>query len=228
MGETLQLDLAGAKVPVYVAGGEGRPGLIVLQEIFGVNANIRAITDSWAAAGYRAAAPDVYHQTSAGPGVELDPGSVEDRPRAMALSKELDFDRTMGECAALADWLRGETGKAGCVGYCLGGRLAVMAWRTGVVDAAASYYGVGIDSLIEGGPDTPLMLHVAEQDHLCPPEAQEKIFASADAFPQVEAFRYDGCGHAFAREKGEHYNPAAAETAGRRTAEFMRRHLMPS
>lgn len=217
LGSTVTIDAGqGERFAAYLAvpaqpnGG----GVIVLQEIFGINANIRGIADGFGAAGYHAIAPDLFWRQE--PGVELDPAFEEDRGRATDLLKGLDQPLAVADALAAADWLRGQgVGGIGAVGYCLGGKLAyLMAMQPGM-DAAVSYYGVMIQAAL-GAMDQvrcPLLLHLAEADHLCPPEAQDAIAAAAASNPLVDVMRYPGVGHAFARRGGAGFDAASAERA---------------
>jgi carboxymethylenebutenolidase len=201
------------------------PGVVVLQEIFGVNANIRAIVDAFAAAGFIAIAPDVFWRQQAG--VNLDPGRAEDRERAMGLMKGLDERLAIEDAAAAMAYVRGlpqSNGRVGAVGYCLGGKLAyLMAARTNV-DAAVSYYGVQIQASLDEAARVraPLLLHVAAEDTLCPPETQAAIAAAmAPLHDRVSIRTYPGVGHAFARRGGASFDEAAAAQADSATLGFL-------
>jgi carboxymethylenebutenolidase len=199
-------------VPAQPNGG----GVVVLQEIFGINANIRGIADQFAAAGYHAIAADLFWRQEHG--VELDPGSESDRGRATELLKGLDQPLAVQDALAAAEYLRaqpGANGRIGAVGYCLGGKLAyLMAMQPGV-DAAVSYYGVAIQAALDAMHRVrcPLLLHLAVEDHLCPPEAQAAIEAAAASHDLVTVMRYPGVGHAFARRGGSGFDAASAERA---------------
>jgi len=205
------------------AGGRG-PGLVVLQEIFGVNANMRAVCDWFAARGFAALCPDLFWRLE--PKLELSP--ERDHDRAMALLGKLDEPKAVDDAAAAMAYLRTHpacNGRIGAVGYCLGGRLAYLIAARYKPDAAVGYYGVMIERSLDeaGGIACPLMLHIAELDHYCPPPARERIIAVlANASIQV----YPSTDHAFARKGGMHYDPAAAELADLRTIEFFLRTLI--
>src|SRR5262249_21809753 len=141
-------------------GGSG-PGLIVLQEIFGVNAHIRAVTDRWAEEGYVAIAPDIFWRVE--PGVELS-YTPEGTQKGRELRQKLDLDQTVEDIAATLAALRARpecSGKAGVVGYCFGGLLAFLTAARTDVDAAISYYGGGIEARLEEVPriECPIMFH---------------------------------------------------------------------
>ena len=222
---------SGERMPAYLALPDGRgarAGVVLLQEIFGINANMRAIADDYAARGMAAIVPDLFWRQE--PGVDLDPSSAADRDRATALMKGLDQPRAAEDALAAAEHLRSMDGgptRVGAVGYCLGGKLAfLMATRPGV-DAAVSYYGVAIQASLDKASQlrTPLLLHIAMEDHLCPPEAQETIKDALTPIANVTIMEYPGVGHAFARRGGQSYDAASAERADAATAAFFRAHL---
>lgn len=199
-------------------------GILVVQEIFGVNAVVRAVADQQAADGWLAAAPDLFWRQQ--PGVELDSSKQADRDRAMALNQGLDQD-----CEATVDRLRADpecTGKVGVIGHCLGGRVAYLLAARSNVEAAVGYYGVGLQNLLDEASAIrrPLLLHIAQADHLCPPEAQQVIVdILRQRAPSAVVHVYPGVGHGFARKGGQNYDFAAAELADRRTRDFLAQHL---
>ena len=229
MGETIELKTrSGERFSGYLArpaSGTG-PGVVVLQEIFGVNANMRTVCDRLADEGYAALAPDLFWR--AAPGIELDAATEAGREQAMGLMKGLDQGGAVEDALIAAEALAalpGATGKIGMVGYCLGGRLAFLtSMRPGIV-AAVSYYGM-IDSLLDRAGDIqcPVLLHIAEKDHLCPPEAQVAIHAALAQGP-VEILDYPGVGHAFARHGSPMRDDASADRADAATLAFLARHL---
>ncbi len=205
------------------AGGRG-PGLVVLQEIFGVNANMRAVCDWFAARGFIAVCPDLFWRME--PHLELSP--EKDFDRALDLLGRLDQAKAVEDAAAAMDYLRKHaacTGRVGAVGYCLGGRLAYLISARYKPDAAAGYYGVMMDSVLSeaGAIECPLMLHIAGLDKYCPPAMRDQIVA---ALPDATIHVYPNSDHAFARRGGMHYNAAAAELADLRTIEFFLRTLI--
>ena len=220
----------GGRFNAYIAtpkSGKG-DGVIVIQEIFGVNAVMRAATDVLAANGYVVICPDLFWRIE--PGITLTDRTDAEWKRAFELFKAFDVDKGVADLKATLAALRGHaacTGKVGTVGYCLGGKLAYLMATRSDADCNVGYYGVGIqDLLAESSKITrPLLLHIAEKDEFTPPPAQEKIKAGLRSNPQVTLHSYPDCDHAFARVGGQHYDKAAAELANRRTAEFFRRHL---
>ncbi|HET6976911.1 MAG TPA: dienelactone hydrolase family protein [Pyrinomonadaceae bacterium] len=201
------------------ASGYG-PGIVVLQEIFGVNSFMRSVADWYAAHGFVALCPDLFWRLERG--VEL---TEEDRPKAFQLYKELDEDKAVEDSAAAVKFLRKHpacNGRVGAVGFCLGGNLAYLLSVRYRPECAVGYYGVGIEKSLDEatGLDNPLLLHIAGKDQFCPPEAQAQIHATFDANPLVTIHDYPNQGHAFGRVGGDHYDAAAAELAHLRSLEF--------
>jgi carboxymethylenebutenolidase len=205
------------------------PAIVILQEIFGINANIRGVADSFAAAGYIAIAPDLFWRQE--PNVELDPAKPEDRERATGLLKGLDAGLAVADALAAAAYVRKmprASGKIGAVGYCLGGKLAYLLATHAEIDAAVSYYGVAIQAALDqvSNLKASLLLHIAGDDHLCPPEAQAEIHkAMAGQASKVTVIDYPDAGHAFARRGGASHNAAAAAKADRATLDFLASEL---
>lgn len=208
---------------------QGRgPGIVVIQEIFGVNGFVRAVADGLAAQGYFALAPDLFWRIE--PGVMLTDKSEAEWKKAFELFGKFKVDTGVEDIEATIAALRatpGCTGKVGAVGYCLGGLLAYLTAARTSADAAVGYYGVSIEQRLDEARSIrkPLMLHIAQKDQFVPPEAQQKIQAGLGSHPQVTLHLYAEQDHAFARIGGEHYDEAAATLANRRTADFFTRHL---
>lgn len=211
------------------ASGTG-PGLLVIQEIFGVNKVMRDLCDGYAAAGYFAVCPDLFWRQE--PGVQLTDQSQEEWDEAFALMNGFlpNFEQGVGDLIAALGHTRGLdgcTGKAGAVGYCLGGSLAYAMACFSDSDASVGYYPVQIENSLEHAANIshPLMIHIAEKDGFCPPEAQAQINGALGGNPQVTINTYDGADHAFARIGGENFDQAAADLANSRSAEFFAKHL---
>lgn len=208
------------------AGGYG-PGIVVLQEIFGINDYIRSVADWYAAHGFVALAPDLFWRMERG--VQLtDKG--DDWNKAIAFYQGIDEDKAVEDSAATLDYLRGHTacnGRAGAVGFCMGGNLAYLLSVRFRPDCAVGYYGVSIEKTLNEAKslNRPLMLHIARDDKFCPPEAQRQIHDTLDSNPLVTIHDYPGREHAFGRTGGEHYDAADAELAHLRSLEFFVNHL---
>lgn len=214
----------------YLAEPEGAPtaAIIVIQEIFGVNAGIRRKCDRLAEAGYLAIAPDLFWRIE--PGVELDPDIPAQFQRALGLMGKFDADKGISDIEATIRAARaklGGSGKVGCVGYCLGGRLAFMTATRTDIDASVGYYGVGIDNLLreKHAISRPVMLHVPTADHFVTPDVQKAMHDGLDDHPKVVLHDYPGLDHGFATEYGDRRDDEGAKLADGRTAAFFEEHL---
>lgn len=217
-------------MPAYLAEPEGRPraAIVVIQEIFGVNPGIRRKCDSWAEKGYLAIAPDLFWRLQ--PGVELDPDVPNQFQQALELMGKFDQDQGVRDIEAAIGEARNrlkEDGKVGCVGFCLGGRLAFMTSTRTDVDASVGYYAVVLDSLLSEKQNirAPLMLHIAGADHFVSVDVQRAMHEGLDDHPKVVLHDYPGEDHGFAAEMGNRRSEQAAQEADRRTEEFFARHL---
>ena len=200
----------------------------MIQEIFGVNAAMRSLCDWVADMGFIALSPDLFWRIE--PGVELTDGSEEEWQRAFALMKAFDQAKGVEDLKATllaARAIAGSNGRAATMGFCLGGRLATMMALESDAECNVSYYGVGLDGLLEGAQRivNPLVLHIAAEDRFVPPEAQAKIRAVLEDQPQVGAYTYPGVDHAFARMGGHSWDGLAATIANGRSAELLQRCL---
>ena len=225
--EPISVDGQAGEFAAYVVEGEGdgRTGIMVIQEIFGVNGYIRSVADGFADQGHRAAAPDLFWRLQNR--VELDSTKEEHRDQAMELFGRLDRERAIEDCRQALAHLQASCDKAGVVGFCLGGRMAYHMSAEAQPAASVGYYGVGIETQLDlaGESMAPLLLHFGETDELCDADARAEIYRVLEPLPQVELFTYEGVGHAFARPNSVNFNADAAELANRRTAEFLGRYL---
>lgn len=204
------------------------PVVIVLQEIFGVNAGIRSIADGYAGRGYIAVCPDLFWRTE--PNVFLSEAVEGDWEKAFALYRAYDKDKGVDDIALVvqqARTLQDANGKVGVTGYCLGGLMTYLAAARLDADAFAAYYGGGTDAFLDeaGNVRAPLLYHLAEADEFIGPDAQANIRAAFAGKDNIELFAYPGCNHAFARPGGKHYDDAAAQLANSRTDAFFARTL---
>jgi carboxymethylenebutenolidase len=209
------------------ASGRG-PGVLVIQEIFGVNQVMREITDGFARQGYVALCPDLFWRQQ--PGIQITDKTDAEWARAFELFNGFDLEKGIDDLKSTLDALRkieGCSGKAGTVGYCLGGKLAYLMATRSSADCNVSYYGVGIEGLLgeAGKIAKPLMMHIAEADKFVPQEAQKKIKDGLAGNKHVTIHSYPGADHAFARVGGQHWNAGAAQSANQRTAAFYKQHL---
>ena len=204
------------------------PAVLAIQEVFGVNANMRGICDELAAQGYIALCPDMFWRTE--PGLDLSDKIPAELGRALQLFQSFDFAKGMEDLAATilaARALPACSGKVGAIGYCLGGLLAYKVSTDLSIDAAVSYYGVGIDQKLDDadGITSPLILHMAAEDQFVNKNQQVAINEKLSGHTQVTLHSYAGQEHAFARSDSMHWNAEAAALANDRTKEFFERHL---
>ncbi|MEA2833047.1 MAG: carboxymethylenebutenolidase [Methylobacteriaceae bacterium] len=221
MGENINLTAKdGATIGAYRSAPADEPkgGMVVLQEIFGVNHHIRAVADRYAAAGYLAIAPALFDRVE--PGVELGYGEA-DRPRAMDIRGKTKLEETLADIEA-AVALAAAGGSVGVVGYCWGGTLAwAAATRLSGISAAVGYYGGGIAGMLNEQPRAPVMLHFGERDKHIPLSDVEKIRA---AHPEIPVFVYPA-DHGFNCDERESYDAASAKEAQARTFAFFAENL---
>ena len=222
MGEYVTLTASdGHKLSAYVARPDGDPiaGLVVVQEIFGVNAHIRSVADGYAKDGFLAIAPALFDRIQ--PGVELK-YEGEDLKTGMSLVQNLIPDLALSDVAAASEFACSSTGKkVGIIGYCYGGTMAWLAATRLHPEAAVGYYGGQIAKHIDEDPGVPVMLHFGKQDNHIPAADVEKIQA---AHPEVEIYWYDA-GHGFNCDARASYNADAAKLARERSLEFLKKHL---
>ncbi|MDG9971131.1 dienelactone hydrolase family protein [Achromobacter mucicolens] len=210
------------------ASGRG-PGLVLCQEIFGVNDFMRRSAQLLAEEGYVVLVPDLFWRQQ--PGIQLTDGPA-DMPRAFELYKGFDVDEGIKDIASTLAALRDlpeQEGGAGVLGYCLGGKLAYLAACRSDADVAVGYYGVGIEDSLEEAANLRgrLVLHIAEQDGFCPPEARARILEALGGKPGVELYVYPGVDHAFARTGGDHYDKPSALMAHQRSMAALQRTIGP-
>ncbi len=218
----------GKDFAAYVAqpAGTGKAAIVVIQEIFGVNAGIRRKCDLLAEDGYLAVAPDLFWQLE--PGIELDPDIKPEFQKALQLMEKFDQDEGVRDIEATIKWTRGQgCGKVGAVGYCLGGRLAYMTAARTDSDATVGYYAVGVDNLLreKHAIANPLMLHIPTEDGFVDKDTQKAMHEGLDDHPKVTLHDYEGMDHGFATQFGKRRNKECAELADRRTTKFFARHL---
>ena len=224
MSEHVKLTAAdGHRFDAYVARPAGEPiaGLVVVQEIFGVNAHIRSVADGYAKDGFLAVAPALFDRIQ--PGVELgyEPADMQ---TARSLLPSLDMEKSLLDVAAAIEYAAQATHKkVGIIGYCFGGSMAWLAATRLHPAAALGYYGGQIIRHVAEKPSAPVMLHFGKDDAHIPASDVEKIHA---AHPQVEVYSYDNAGHAFNRDVSPSYSAVAANEARRRSLEFLRKHLL--
>ena len=229
-GERLTIKTPDGAFSAYVArpAAEKAPAVVVIQEIFGVNAVMREVADWLAGEGYLAICPDLFWRIE--PGIDITDKSKAEWDRAFELFGLFDAEKGVKDIAATIDAIRADpgcSGKVGAVGYCLGGKMAYLTATRTDVDASVAYYGVGIDALTGEAANikAPLLMHIAGEDGFVPREAQAAIHAALDGNPLITIHDYPGRDHAFARHGGEHYDAGDADKANARTLAFFKGNL---
>jgi carboxymethylenebutenolidase len=204
------------------------PAVVVLQELFGVNADIRTTCDELAAQGFIAIAPDLFWRQE--PGVDLDVTSEESWPHGLRLY--MAFDREAGvrdvmETVRTAVELRESRGKVALLGFCLGALMVFLTAARYEVDAAVAYHGGDTEKYLAEVDrlQAPLLMHLAEEDEFISTQAQAEIKAALARKANATVYSYPGQRHAFARHNGAHYNAAAAALANERTSAFLHQQL---
>jgi carboxymethylenebutenolidase len=205
-----------------------RPVIVVLHEVFGVNADLRATCDELAAEGFIAICPELFWRRE--PHVDLSIRSQSDWEKGLALYKAFDVNAGVRDVEATltaARTLAGASGRVGVMGFCLGGLLTFLAAARTRVDAAVAFHGGRTEEFLGETPDidAPLQMHLAAEDEFISKQAQQDITAALAANTRCEVFSYPGCNHAFSRHDGMHFDADAARLSRARTLEFFNRHL---
>ncbi len=211
----------GFKLDAYRADPQGKPrgGIVVIQEIFGVNHHIKSITDRYVQLDYLAIAPALFDRVEKG----FDTGySGADMDKARATVGKANLDLRLADTQAAIDVAR-EGGKVAVIGYCMGGSIAFLsATRLNNVAAGVGYYGGQVAQFASEHPKAPVMLHFGEKDQAIPLTDVEKIKA---AQPSVPVYIYMGAGHGFHCDERGSFNAEAAQIAACRTQEFLLKHV---
>jgi carboxymethylenebutenolidase len=231
MSEHITITTVDGDFSAYVARPAregGAPAVVVIQEIFGVNAAMREITDGLAGQGYLAVCPDLFWRIE--PNIDITDKTEAEMNRAFELYNAFDVDKGVEDIQATITAIRADpacSGKVGAVGFCLGGLLAFLTAARTDADASVSYYGVGIEGRLAETDKLarPLLLHIAEEDGFVPKVAQDVIIAGLKDHPEVEIHTYPSRDHAFARPGGQNYDEADAMIAGRRSLAFFAKAL---
>jgi carboxymethylenebutenolidase len=205
----------------YISAPQGTPraAIVVVQEIFGVNRHIRAVTDDFASQGYVAIAPSMFDRIRKG--IELG-YSEADIQTGRGYAMQLEQDKVLKDLSAAIAVVK-HAGRVGVVGYCWGGSVAYLAACELPIACAVSYYGTRILQMLEKKPKRPVMYHFGERDKSTPPEAIERIRA---AHPEG-VFHVYPAGHGFNCTERADYEPQSAALARERTLEFFARYLEP-
>ena len=223
MSENVRLTASdGHQLDAYLARPAGEPiaGLVVIQEIFGVNQHIRSVADGYAHDGFLAVAPALFDR------VERNVELAYDGPEAqkgMAINQRLDLAKCLEDIDATLGYVRQQTGrKSGVIGYCLGGLLAWLSATRLQPDFAVGYYAGRIGNYAAETPHAPVQLHFGKLDTHIPDEQVDRVHV---AHPEVEIHWYENAGHGFNCDMRASYNAEAAALARTRALAFLKRHL---
>ena len=231
-GERTTITTAGGEMPAWQwapPGGSG-PGVLLLQEIFGVSSYIKRRGAALAAAGYVVAAPELYWRL--GPSLpaldESAPGVLE---TAMGRVNRLDWEQTVGDAVAALDVLRSRTDRVGVLGFCFGGGLAFNVAAVSEPDCLVSYYGSALPQLLDLAPQVtaPSLHHFGLADDFIDTETVSRIRSAVTAGgAEVEFHTYENANHAFDNDDFALHDPSASALAWERTLDFLGRHLSPA
>jgi carboxymethylenebutenolidase len=230
MGEYITIPTADGAFRAYLARPDApsAPSVVVLHEVFGVNADLRQTCGELAGRGFLAVCPDLFWRQATG--TDLSVTSNADWNAGLALYTAYDRQKGVGdvvESMKVAGRLDGASGKVGVMGYCLGGLMTFLTAARSTVDAAVEFHGADTEKYLDEAPaiTAPMMVHLAEEDEFISKTAQAEIKAALASKPNVQVFSYPGCHHAFSRHGGAHYDAAAAAKANARTWSFLKTHL---
>ena len=204
------------------------PAVVVLHEVFGVNADIRKTCDEMAEQGFMAVAPDLFWRQE--PGVDLGVTSESDWQHGLRLYQAFDREAGAKDVKNTAEFvarLPECTGKVAVLGYCIGGLMTFLTAVRYGVDAAVAYHGGDTEKYLDevDGLHAPLLMHLGEEDEFISKPAQAQIKTALAGKPNATVYSYPGQRHAFARHNGAHYDAVAAALANGRTSEFLNQHL---
>ncbi|MFZ5780691.1 MAG: dienelactone hydrolase family protein [Pseudomonadota bacterium] len=221
MGEDIRLKSKAGEIGAYLATPKGSPkgGIVVIQEIFGVNRHIRAVTDQFAADGYMALAPRFFDHIRTGIELGYRPDTIAE---GVKLVTELGFDKAVQDVAAAIEELkRRGAGKVGVTGFCWGGTITWLAATRLKPDAAVAYYGGGIYGTKNEKPTVPTMMHFGDKDMHIPMAHVNEL---RSLHPEVTIYDYPA-DHGFHCDERGSYDAAASRQAMARTLEFFGKHL---
>jgi carboxymethylenebutenolidase len=222
MGQMIELKTKdGQTISAYKAEPAGKPrgGIVVIQEIWGVNSHIRSVADGYAKEGYLAIAPAIFDRVEKG--VTMDQYTQETMGRGFGLMQKVNQDKALLDIQAAVDEAS-KGGKVGVVGFCFGGRMAwLAAARAHGISASVPYYGGGIPDLASEKPKVPVILHFGEKDQHIPVASVQQF---QKAHPDLPVYMYNA-DHGFnCDQRGSHDAPAA-KLARERTLEFFHKHV---
>jgi len=222
MGQNIELKTKdGQTISAYKAEPAGKPrgGIVVIQEIWGVNSHIRDVADRYAKEGYLAIAPAIFDRIE--PGVKMDQYTQETMQKGFGYMQKVDQDKALLDVDAAVKEAS-KAGKVGVVGFCFGGRMAwLAAARVDGIAASVPYYGGGVPQLASEKPKIPVMLHFGEKDAHIPVASVEEF---KQVHPTLPVYIY-AADHGFNCDQRGSYDAAAAKLAQERTLEFFRKHV---
>ena len=222
MGQMIDLETQdGQTISAYRAEPEGEPrgGLVVIQEIWGVNSHIRSVADGYAAEGYLVIAPAIFDRIERG--VTMDEYTQETMQKGFGYMQKVDEDKALLDIRAAVETAAG-AGNVGVVGFCFGGRMTwLSASRIDGIAAAVPYYGGGVPDLASEQPKCPVVLHFGEQDQHIPVASVEEF---KKVHPSLPVHIYDA-DHGFNCDQRDSYNAAASKLARERTLELLHQHV---
>jgi carboxymethylenebutenolidase len=222
MGQMIELKTKdGQTISAYKAEPSGKPrgGVVVIQEIWGVNSHIRNVADGYAKEGYVAVAPAIFDRVEKG--ITMDQYTQETMGRGFSLMQKVNQDKAMLDIQAAVDEAS-KAGKVGVVGFCFGGRLAwLAAARVNGISASVPYYGGGIPDLASEKPKVPVILHFGEKDQHIPVASVQQF---QKAHPDLPVYMYNA-DHGFNCDQRGSYDAASAKLARERTLEFLRKQV---
>ena len=230
MGQDIKLKTHGGEefAAYWALPEEGRgPGLLVIQEIFGVNKHIREVVDLYAKLGFVALAPDIFFRIKPG----LDIGySAKEMQEGMGYYQKLDFDQAVEDLYGVVQSMRAMpevVAKVGSIGYCMGGQLSFRLAVKNLVDAGVAYYGGGVEPFIDQVENlrTPLIMHFAERDNHIHMSTVEKVQEALISKRSAAVYVYEGADHGFNCDQRPAFDRASAMLALARTNLFLHQHL---
>lgn len=223
---TIQASDGAGSFSAYLLEPKNKPAgtVLLIQEIFGVNQAMRDIAAWVADLGFIAVCPDLFWRIK--PGIDITDKSEAEWKQAFELFNKFDQAKGIDDLKATVDATRklpGTNGKVATMGYCLGGRLAFMMAEQSDTDANISYYGVGLDNLLDdlGKVTKPLIVHIADNDEFFPPAGRAKVVEAVKGHRQIVSYVYPNADHAFARVGGVHWDGRSATIANGRSAETL-------
>lgn len=221
MGADITLTASdGHKMNAYVATPDGDPrgSMVIIQEIFGVNDDIRETVDNFAKEGYHAIAPALFDRQESNAVLEF---NEEGMGKGRSLKGGMSWDGAILDVNAAIEAVKGN-GKVGIVGFCMGGSVTWLAAARSPVDVAVGYYGGDIHANRNEAPKCPIMLHFGAEDAAIPLDGVAEV---DKMYPDVPVHIYEGAGHGFSCSRRGSYHPAAAKQAMERTLAFFAKHM---